>query len=1055
MGALSDLVQRTKGQRPSRFTVQQPQETDGLLTDFGEPISPQVSGEFSGTEGALAKLARTARERIGVDRDLDLARVIPKPPRLPGKVGEFQQKAIEFLKPETPERAIAETAESTLPAAVAARVGRRVGTKAGVKVLGGLKGLLGRAKGFFKGVKRVQEIAKELEPLAVEARKFKTAEEFVKKIREVSKKVDTFQERKTFELTIKPLSESDRVIARLARLGKVPPTAVEKINIEKRATDFFNQAKETAQKVAPELDLPPAKVFDRKIVDQKFRGDKLDLPEEQLADVEKRLGALGLTKRTVKSFGEMQDAAQELGVDPKKLLRESEINRITDDEVVALRNTISTTSDFIVKAEREILEDASKELALRGKIFNANRQIDQAVKKLVKGGTEAGRAVVAFRILANRTLDFTFWAKKAQQVLGNRELTGEMQTAIRDLISKSDTQGLASFVSMLRQPSFAEKAITLWKAGLLTSPTTHLANIGGNVTMAALTTASDIVSTGLDILASLATGKRTTTITPGTVAAKFKGLKVGSQKARKFLKTGVYDTDILTKYDIPRQVNFENKILNGYTQGIFRSLGAEDILFRQAAMGEALEKNAIILAKNEGLRGAAQKSRVRELLLEPSNEMVMDAIDAAEFATFQGKNVLTDLISGGKSKLATRAAGARAKGERDIGAEVLLAITEFVAPFTRTPTNIAARIADFSPLGFVKAMVRAANPTTRSQKNLVEDLGRGITGSGIMAFGAYLANKGIMTGNVPENKKERDQFFAEGKQANSILVGDRWYQLNRVSPFGNVLSLGAEFERLSQEREGAGLAAATGFAGARGLSEQTFLKGISGGLKAITEPERQAERFAQQSVASTVPSVIGRTARTIDPRLRVPESIFQAVEARIPGLTGRVALRRDIFGEPIEPGGGRLNLIDPFASKRAVDDPVINEAKKIGTTIGLPSQTISKTRLTEKEYSIYQKVNGRIMKIALQQLIDNPQYQNLSSSEKVKEFEKLVTNVRSQMNDLLFPALMIKRFGLPQDTNPELLRDLLNELGGNSTFKKASDEKQARVVRNLLQKVAE
>lgn len=782
----------------------------------------------------------------------------------------------------------------------------------------------------------------------------------------------------------------------------------------------------------------------KKIVEQTFRGDKLNLPLHLVKQIEKRLSALGLKQRSVRTFKDMEDAAQALGVDPEMLIKEVSTLRITDVEVVALRNTINNNAKFIVKTEKRIVEDAALEVVLRPKIIQAGEQINTALKKLVKGGTEAGRAVASYRIMAQNTLEPSFWLKKANQVLGNRELTSEMQTAILDLIKKSDMQGLANFVSMLRNASNAEKGIALWKAGLLTSPTTHLANIGGNVTMAALMTASDIPSTGLDILISLFTGKRTTTISPATIWAKVKGFGTGVKQAKKYLKTGVYSQELLTKYDLPRKITFKNKILQGYTQTIFRSLGAEDILFRQAALSEALEKQAIVIAKNEGHKGLAFTNRTKELLTKPTNEMVANAIDAAEYATFQNKNPLADLISGGKARLASQE-GVTAKG--------ILVGTEVVAPFVRTPTNIAFRIADFSPLGFVKAVVRFADPITRSQKNLVEDLGRAITGTSIIAFGAYLGEKGLMTGNVPTNPAERAQFYAEGKQGNSILINGYWFQLNRVSPFGNLLALGAEFNQLSTEKGGIALIGATVGAGAKGLTEQTFLKGVSGGLKAVQEPERFAPAFIEQTVASVIPTVIGRIARTIDPTLRLSDSIFDSIKSKLPVLSKQLPARKDIWGENVKSPGGKLYLIDPFATKEAVDDPIINEAKSLNITFGMPDQKISGIKLTDEEYSIYQQVQGRILKLFLSRLIESKEYQTLTPTEKEKTFRKYIREVRSQINDSVFPALMIARFELPEDTHPQVLRDILEELTDHNEFNRLNDEEKGKVVRSLLDNI--
>lgn len=84
-----------------------------------------------------------------------------------------------------------------------------------------------------------------------------------------------------------------------------------------------------SEPTGPIIDVPilgPAGRIESKVgkeVVQLFRSDKLNLPDIQIKDIENRLSALGLGTRTVRTFSEMKQAAQDLGVDPQKLDRKS------------------------------------------------------------------------------------------------------------------------------------------------------------------------------------------------------------------------------------------------------------------------------------------------------------------------------------------------------------------------------------------------------------------------------------------------------------------------------------------------------------------------------------------------------------------------------------------------------------------------------------------------------------------------------------------------------------------------------------------------------------
>ena len=129
--------------------------------------------------------------------------------------------------------------------------------------------------------------------------------------------------------------------------------------------------------------------------------------------------------------------------------------------------------------------------------------------------------------------------------------------------------------------------------------------------MRVLLDSSDVVSTSLDVLASLVTGQRTKAYSLRTLGAEIGAVKKGLTKGGRYLRNGIYPDELLTKWDLPRQVNFKSKILNGYTQAIFRSLGAEDIFFRQIQMANSLEQSATVIERH-GARGH-RRGRVRYL----------------------------------------------------------------------------------------------------------------------------------------------------------------------------------------------------------------------------------------------------------------------------------------------------------------------------------------------------------------------------------------------------------------------------------------------------------
>lgn len=736
-------------------------------------------------------------------------------------------------------------------------------------------------------------------------------------------------------------------------------------------------------------------------VAREFKGAQFNLTPNQTENLAKIQASLGLGHRQVRTFEDMTALASELGTDPKQLLKTTHTGQITDQEVAGISQLIKTNSDFITSATKNLdtVTTSAEKDALQTKIAAADAQIKQALTKLRIGNTENGRAIVANRILARNSLDPVFWYKKVESQLTShgQDFTPEIRSAVDDLINKRDTSGLALFVANLNTPTKIEKAVTLWKAGLLTSPTTHLANVMGNITMAGAENASDVVATGLDKFISLFTGKRTKSFSLAGVDAQTEGAIAGIKKAPNIIRNGRDLEDALNKAEIPRTTEFKNPILDRYTKTVFGTLSAEDKVFKETALKGSLYEQARVQALNEKLTGKAFKARVKFLYEHPSTEMTTQAINDAEFRTFNNPNKLSNAAANFKRTL-----GPGGK-----------AAAEVVAPFTKTPTNIAARMVDYSPAGIVKTLITQINPETRGQKALVEGLARGITGSSVIALGGLLAAKGLMTGNNPTDPKEKAQWELEGKQAHAVKLGDKWINLNRISPVGNLLSLGADMYGFHQQN-GGGLLAESGNAlasGAKGLTEQTFLKGVSGALGAVTDPNQNAESYVSSTLAGLIPSVVTRTGQVFNPVVRSPKGITESFEAKIPGLMSKVPPRRDALGN-IQKYNGLGRLIDPFDTRTESQDPVVNELKKLDTEhkgiITTPDTSFKSLKLTSQDKDRYLNVVGKITRDTLAKGIQSDEYKKLKPDEKLDAIQKAVSNIRSAARAAFIAAQVAK-----------------------------------------------
>jgi len=715
-------------------------------------------------------------------------------------------------------------------------------------------------------------------------------------------------------------------------------------------------------------------------------------------EVTRVVEAEGLHPKQRISWTETKRMAATIGLRPQDLVQR-EAARLNGAEMLAIRNIVSTNVDAIEGMSKR-LGDATLTPELRERFERAisglESQNDALLGKFVQARSAAGRDLNNLKILANRTLDPVTWLVKTQRLTGDAGFTPEVRTNVLRLIHEGDRAGLVRYLASVRQTPWYEKMTTLWKAGLLTNPKTHAVNITSNTTMAILETAKDNPAVVFDRLMSLWTGEITKAPTTlATLAASAKGARQGARDAWQILK-GQGSADALQRFDIPREVNFDNAILDTYTKTVFRLLGAEDRVFRGAALQRSLSEQARILASREGLKGRPRSARIVELLESPTDEMVLTAIRDAEVATFTDVTELSRGISGFFGQLKSPAFRTAA---------------EFVLPFKRTPAAVATRVFEYSPFGFVGGAADAwkvfrqatkGHTVTALQKRAAERLGRATTGASAILVGMWLYEKGLATGAAPSfNTREREQWRTEGKQPNSILIGGKWRNVGRLSPLGNVIALGANMAHAldaNKEQTVAGRFAELAAGTVRTVADQPFVTGIRQATEAVLSPEEAAAEFGTNLAASAVPAGVAAIARTVDPTIRRSQGVGQRIQSRIPGASKGQPAVRDVFGkEATREPGVIANIFDPTSpsSDRRVDDPLIREMSRVGAAIGRLKRDSDET---PEAFEQRQITYGQRLRTRLERVVRGEVYRRGDAEKQAEMLEDAVTDLRRQMS---------------------------------------------------------
>lgn len=558
------------------------------------------------------------------------------------------------------------------------------------------------------------------------------------------------------------------------------------------------------------------------------------------------------------------------------------------------------------------------------------------------------------------------------------------------------TRALLNEISKTVPTPGARKFVTLWKAGLLTGVKGAVAgNTVGNTAAAIMRKIADVPAAMLDTAIAKATGQRSKTFTlKGLFGGFGEGVKVGV----KNFKEGVGAGDEAIKLDY-KKVNFGDgklgRAAQKYTDSVFNFYSAADRPFYHAALRNNLEELAQVEAKNAGLSGRAAKDYARAIVAEPPDHIITQAVEAAEEATFQGKNALGSALSGAKRGLASKG------GAGEVAGEVLM-------PFTGVPAAIAKQVYEYSPANAVvstyKAIKQAANSEfdQAAQRRLTEALGRGITGTGVLWLGNELHKDGILTLGWPTDPKERALWESEGKQPYSIKIGGRWRSMNYTGSIMSLLAVGGQIDAASKEGGGIGAIPQGVAASGKAIIGSTPLQGLQGGLDAVTDPERYGEKFVNNTAGSVVPTIVKDIAVANDPLQRQVDNPIDAIQSRIPGARNGLPAKVDVFGNDMPRQTTAIgSVVDPFKSSADRSTPVTQEMRRLqDAKFGVNPPKIDKsatfdgveTKLTPEQITDLTKRTNLKVQEAWKQAIADPSYQALSDEDKSKALSNIASD---------------------------------------------------------------
>lgn len=660
-------------------------------------------------------------------------------------------------------------------------------------------------------------------------------------------------------------------------------------------------------------------------------------------------------------------------------------------------------------------------------------QIVQAVN-LMNRLTPEGKLITLRRFVNKLNLDRTPNVRtdrgrtsqdgaRYQYVEQNTGYTIRDELATNYLMAETEAERSAAWDTIMTDianqiPStFIDKANFVRYTSMLLNPTTHTRNIAGNAIQWGARKIKNVIGTVLERAVIRDPSARTKSflnpISKGDRALKRFARDQYAEDQAAAMGTGKYVDG--SSSGIAQEIRARQRAFRGsniLSRGIqalgnlnSKVLDAEDILFNRPAYVGALAR----ALKAQGVTAQEAASGQKADLVAQARAY---AIQEAQKATYRNTTEFSEAVS--------RAGSYR--GENKLLRAASFAVNaEF--PFRRTPANILTTALDYSPAGLavgIKDALWDVHQGNMTAADAIDHISAGLTGTGILALGAFLASRGLLTLSPGEDDREQEYLENMGYQGYALQIGDHSYTLDWAVPAAMPLFAGAAIMESIQDEGGTFeevMDALTQVSGV--ILEMSMMSSLDDFMEyyayAENKPLYVLDSIASDYLGQFVPTLGGRIASVLDDTVRSSYSesgagqlesdtdyFLQSILRKIPGAREQMQPSVDLWGNEVSNGSVPERILESFVSpgyysgtdSSALNQELIRLAQSTGSTAVYPAK-VSKSinvsgkgkSLTTDEYTTYAKTVGSIRFDIASALIESDAYQQAPDDVKAEMLE--------------------------------------------------------------------
>lgn len=541
---------------------------------------------------------------------------------------------------------------------------------------------------------------------------------------------------------------------------------------------------------------------------------------------------------------------------------------------------------------------------------------------------------------------------------------------------KTALQRVYNAQANVAQDSMMGKVNALGYTNMLSGTKTWIKNISSNILIRPLEMASEKIGGAIEeAFITKRTGNRTTDAPNRAERAAgreaFTG-EIGQTMVDYFVTHA--DTGHGSGFDLNRNNRtFNNEWLQAYKNIVDFAMQVGDRPFWEQCYTEELAVIKRLGTKiPDTQRADGREVKVlRDMTLE---EMKTEAAVRATERVFQEDNNIVSAINGARQE----------------SPMIDLMITS-IMPFLKTPTNVASRMMQYSPIGLARAIIQYGlwdgkrnGGANFDQRKFVMNLGRGLTGTGVAIVGALLASLGaIQPGREDEEDKKLGVIRkAQGRSYSTYFkLGDWEIPLDFAQPSSGPLYIGAKIawalEEMGDDVNAPALIGTVLYGSALETGNQLFDNSFLSGFSALFSGYNDAagiasniaENIAENQASRLTPSAIRALAKVTDPYVRdvysqnaVKQFLNRQIIQNWPLLRQTLPVKTDITGDATLQNGyynwgqenqnAALHFLNAFATpwttlgekNDAALDTLIDLSYRTGETSFLPGEMVSTSK---------------------------------------------------------------------------------------------------------------